>query len=773
MLRAAAEVLARGEQYEDEFRIRRRSDGRILWLASKGRVIRDEVGHARRMVGVNFDITARKLAEDELRRSEERFRLAASSEALTLFEQDNDLRYTWVYPNHPEFPEGNIGRTDRELLPAEEGESLEAVKRQVLETGAGVRREVRVTLPDGTRWYDLVVEPRRDREGAVVGVAGVALDVTSRKEAEELLRERNETVETINRVGPMLSAELDLEKVVQAVTDAATELVGARFGSFFYNVMDERGASYMLYTLSGVPREHFARFPMPRATDLFGPTFRGEGTILIADVKQDPRYGKNSPYFGMPKEHLPVASYLAVPVISRSGGVIGGLFFGHPDAGMFAERDARVVEGLAAQAAVAMDNARLYEEAQKERGKAEAAARENERLYLEAQEANRLKDEFLATVSHELRTPLTAILGWARMLLTNAVGDDGQRRALETIDRNARSQAQIIEDLLDISRVITGKLRLDIRQVEPGEVVRAAVDSVRPAAEAKNVRLQVLLDPQAGPVSGDADRLQQVVWNLLTNAVKFTPKGGRVQVKLERVNSHVEIAVSDTGLGIAPEFLPFVFDRFRQADGSTTRRHGGLGLGLSIVRQLVELHGGTIKAESPGAGEGASFTVSLPLAIVHSASGSGKIDEERVHPKVSGRITFECPPALENLRVLVVDDEEDARELLTLVLTQCKAEVLAVATVAEALAALEQLQPDVVVSDIGMPEADGFELIRRVRQLPREHGGRVPAVALTAYARVEDRMRALAAGYQMHVPKPVEPAELVTVIASLAGWGKG
>ena len=391
----------------------------------------------------------------------------------------------------------------------------------------------------------------------------------------------------------------------------------------------------------------------------------------------------------------------------------------------------------------------------------------------EAEEANRLKDEFLATVSHELRTPLTAILGWSRMLLSGVIDAAGNARALETIDRNARAQAQIIEDILDISRIITGKLRLDIRQVEPGAVIEAAVDAVRPAAEARNVRLQMLLDPQAGPVSGDADRLQQVVWNLLSNAVKFTPKGGRVQVKLERVNSHVEIAVSDTGQGISADFAPFVFDRFRQGDGSTTRRHGGLGLGLAIVRQLVELHGGTVTVASPGEGKGATFTVSLPLSIVHSTSVPVGTTQERVHPKVGGRVAFDCPPVLENLRVLVVDDEADARELLTAVLTLCKAEVLTVATAAEALTALERHRPDVLVSDIGMPEVDGFELIRKVRALPREKGGRVPAVALTAYARVEDRMRALSAGYQMHVPKPVEPAELVTVISSLAGWGKG
>jgi PAS domain S-box-containing protein len=596
---------------------------------------------------------------------------------------------------------------------------------------------------------------------------GIALGI-ERKRAEEELREQADIIETVNRVGQTLAAELDQHKLVQAVTEAATEITGAHFGSFFYNVLDERGASYMLYTLSGVPRSAFAHFPMPRATALFGPTFRGEGTIVIKDVKKDPRYGQNSPYYGMPEGHLPVVSYLAVPVISRSGEVYGGLFFGDPGVGVFTERTARIVEGLAAQAAVAMDNARLYDAAQRARADAEQVAEERERLYRDAQESSRLKDEFLATVSHELRTPLTAILGWAHMLRTAKLDSDSVARAFETIERNARAQSQLIDDLLDVSRIITGKLRIDVRPVNPNTFIEAAIEAVSPSAEVKGVRVQRIMDTGVVTVSGDPVRLQQVIWNLLSNAIKFTPRGGRVQVRLERVNSHIEIAVSDSGAGIAPEFMPFVFDRFRQADGRTTRQHGGLGLGLAIVRHLVELHGGTVRAESAGEGQGSTFTVLLPVAPVYQNHGQ----DERVHPAARETLpSYGCPDRLDELKVLVVDDEPDTRELLKAGLRQCGAEVSAVGSAAEALEAIVANPPDLLISDIGMPGEDGYALIQRVRELPAESGGKLPAIALTAYARVEDRMQALRAGYQMHVPKPVELAELVAVAASLVRRG--
>lgn len=385
---------------------------------------------------------------------------------------------------------------------------------------------------------------------------------------------------------------------------------------------------------------------------------------------------------------------------------------------------------------------------------------------LQAEQANRLKDEFLATLSHELRTPLNAILGWSQMLKSRKTSEDETEKALSIIERSARAQNQLIDDLLDVSRIITGKLRLNVRAVDLTNTITAAVDAARPAAEAKGIRLQILLDPQAEPISGDPDRLQQIVWNILSNAVKFTPKGGRVQVRLERVNSHVEIVISDTGKGIEKEFLPHVFDRFRQSDGSMTRRHGGLGLGLAIVRQLVELHGGQVSVSSEGDGQGATFTVSLPVLPVRREPES-KVP--RVHPAAQNSLANDCPPELADLRILLVDDEADSRELLTVVLESCRAVVTAAGSAAEALEKFQQAKFDIFISDIGMPGEDGFSLIGKIRNLPNERGGGIPAIALTAYARAEDRVQALRSGFQMHLAKPVESTELVAAVANLAG----
>jgi signal transduction histidine kinase/CheY-like chemotaxis protein len=384
----------------------------------------------------------------------------------------------------------------------------------------------------------------------------------------------------------------------------------------------------------------------------------------------------------------------------------------------------------------------------------------------EAERANRLKDEFLATISHELRNPLNAILGWAHMMRVGNLNEANTERAVETIYRNAKSQSQLVADLLDVSRIISGKLRLDVRTVDLLSIVNAAIDSIRPAADAKGIRLITRLDPAAGPISGDADRLQQVVWNLLTNAVKFTPKSGRIQVKVQRLDAHVEIAVSDSGVGIKKEFLPYVFDRFRQADASTTRIHGGLGLGLSIVRQLVDLHGGSVSVLSEGEGKGATFTITLPFVGVVS---DDQEPESVPSTQSDDVLSFAGLPSLEGLKVLVVDDEPDTRELIGEVLRECGSEVISSCSAAEALEALEQHKPDILISDLGMPDEDGYSLIEKIRALPSDRGGDIPAAALTAYARAEDRMRVLRSGFQFHLPKPVDSAELVTVVASLAG----
>ncbi|HYU35887.1 MAG TPA: response regulator [Thermoanaerobaculia bacterium] len=387
-------------------------------------------------------------------------------------------------------------------------------------------------------------------------------------------------------------------------------------------------------------------------------------------------------------------------------------------------------------------------------------------LRRQAEEANRMKDEFLATLSHELRTPLNAMLGWAQVLRLGKLDSEAAARALETIERNARAQAQLIADLLDVSRIITGKLRLDLQPVELPRIIEATLDSARPGADAKGIRLDVSLDRLTSPVLGDADRLQQVIWNLLSNAIKFTPPGGIVMVRLQESGGNAEIRVVDTGAGIRPDFLPYVFDRFRQAESTITRSHGGLGLGLSIVRHLVELHGGSVAVHSEGEGKGAAFTVRLPVrqTIVDDTSAL----EDTID--FTARV-WDSKSMLAGVRVLVVEDEDDTRELLTIALEQCGAQVTAVASVADALASLDRAPPDVLVSDLAMPDEDGFSLIRKIRSRDAGRGGMVPAAALTAYARTEDRVRALAAGFQKHLPKPIDPSEVIAAVASLAGRG--
>ncbi len=599
-------------------------------------------------------------------------------------------------------------------------------------------------------------------DGRTVGRVWSFRDITESRRDQDALRDETRRLELLNQTGAVLSSTLDLPTLLQAVTDAATLLSGARFGAFYYSAAEDAGGAHALHTLSGVSHQEAERLGLPRATPLFGVSSRGEGIVRCDDVRARRGDGPAAPHRDVLEGRLGVRSYLAVPVVSRSGEVIGGLLFGHPEPGVFSERAERLVGGVAAQAAVAIDNARLYEAAQR-------AAEERRQLLDserfargEAERASSMKDEFLAMLSHELRTPLNAILGWAHMLRIKSLGPAELQGGLEVIERNARIQTQLIEDLLDMSRITSGKLSLDVQIIQPAAFIEAALETVRPAAEAKAIALDAALDPGAGPIAGDPNRLQQVVWNLLSNAIKFTGKGGRVQVRLARTGSRVEIAVSDTGIGITREFLEQVFDRFRQADASRTRAAAGLGLGLSIVKHLVEMHAGTVRAESAGEGLGATFVVELPIALAPPGHGPGP------HP-AGAAVTSEFKRSdLAGIKVLVVEDQADARELIRRVLEECDARVLTASTAAEAVAAIQSERPHVLVSDIGMPDVDGYELLRRVRALGPELGG-LPAIALTAFARSEDRTRTLRAGFLVHVSKPVEPSELVAAVAGAAG----
>ncbi|MEA2329132.1 MAG: hypothetical protein QOE68_4091 [Thermoanaerobaculia bacterium] len=854
-------------------------------------------------------------------------------------------------------------------------------------------------------------------------------------------------LDRLAEVARIVSGELDLEKLVQAITDAATELTGAQFGAFFYNVTNDAGESYMLYTISGVPREEFSKFPMPRNTAIFAPTFAGAGTVRSVNIQKDPRYGHNPPYHGMPAGHLPVVSYLAVPVVTREGNVLGGLFFGHEEEGVFSDAEERLAEALAAQAAVAIDNARLYRTLREDRARSAASERryrslvlttptpqavssanaqgnreedspswreltgqsfeemrgrgfldavslsdrervtrawddaiasratfdaqyrlrladgsyrwfasravpvydakgdvgewvstttdihdakvsddarrflakatdlfssslnyeetlktltslavpaiadwctvdiadethpphrrlavahvdpakteyawelyrkypsdpendqvaavmrtgqpqlvstipegmlealvkdeeqlrivhelgifswmivplrsrgrvlgaisfvssdsqrrfteidlrhaeefarrasvaiDNSMLYRDAQEANRAKDEFLATLSHELRTPMTSILGWARLLRMGLPVDE-EKDAVEAIEKSALVQAQLIDDILDVSRIISGKLRVDPVPVDLRTIAEAALTTVHPAAQARNIDILTSFPPALPAVAGDEGRLQQVIWNLLSNAIKFTPRGGTVTVRITSAGSLLRLTVQDTGEGISPEFLPHVFEAFRQQDSSTTRVHGGIGLGLAIVRYIVELHGGRASVESAGAGKGSTFMVELP--VLESASQMALPRAETAARPVTPAL---LPlPSLAGIKVLAIDDQAYTRDIVAAILRRAGAEVTTASSVREALECVAQSAPDVIVCDIAMPQEDGYAFVHELRTNPDAHLASLPVIALTAFGRAEDQESALASGFDDYLKKPVEPADLANAV---------
>jgi signal transduction histidine kinase/ActR/RegA family two-component response regulator len=554
---------------------------------------------------------------------------------------------------------------------------------------------------------------------------------------------RAETESERRRLGLLAEASAVLNASLDpaAITDALARVAVPAFASYcIVTALEEDGSPRFLHAVHEdarvevILREMRERYP-------FGPRHPITEVARSGRPRIIPRFDDSHlRAFADDETHLellrkiPTASSLVVPLNAR-GHTLGVLSFGLAS-GQFRPADLSLAEGLAHRAALALDNARLYHE---------------------AQEASRVKDEFLGVVSHELRTPLNAILGWARMLRTGAVREGAQPRAMEAIERNATQQARLIDDLLDASRITAGKLRLDVSVAELAPVVDSAVQSVTPGATAKEIRIVTSFDPSAIPVLGDPSRLQQVIWNLLSNAIKFTPKGGRIDVRLARAGDEAIVVVTDNGRGIRPELLPHVFERFRQGDGTLTRHSGGLGLGLSIVRHLVEAHGGTVKAESPGQDMGATFTVRLPLAKPKQLT---QADQPAGDPSAPAFM-------LTGVRVLVVDDEPDAREILEEVLSQAGAEVKTAADAAQALDVLIEFMPDVLVSDLAMPGEDGLKLIRKLRARAPDRVASIPAIALTAYTRPEDRVQTLAAGFQMHVPKPVDPTELVVTIASL------
>jgi PAS domain S-box-containing protein len=774
------EEFARGCRTGGPFRAECRfiaRDGRVVWVRGEARLIKDDVGRPLFLQGVAFDITESKQAQaivlrEAVSTTEERYRDLVEQTGAIFWEAELDKPgFTFVsqgaehilgFPvdrwlDDPEFWIGRVHPDDREPV-------VKAWTQARDPQSAGGEFEFRgITASGRTLWLHQKVFTHRAASGEPRRI-GVILDVTDRKEAEEVLRKNAANLQTeadirrtLHRIGTELASQLTLERVVQLATDEATTLTKAAFGAFFYNVINEQGEAYTLYTLSGVPREAFEKFPMPRNTAVFGPTFSGSGIIRLDDVTKDPRYGKNAPYRGMPEGHLPVRSYLAIPVISRSGEVLGGMFFGHSDAGVFTEEHERLAAGIAGWTALAIDNARLYTAAESARAAAETAYAAAERARELAESANRAKDEFLATMSHELRTPLNAVMGWIQILRSGAVTNENRERGLATIERNARAQGQIIDDLLDVSRIVTGKLVLKTAPVDLISVIDGAIEAVGLAISAKQLVVRKHLDSSAAIVVGDGDRLRQAVSNLLTNAVKFTEQGGRIDVRLEARRGMARLQVADDGQGIDPAFLPHVFDRFKQADSSTTRVHGGLGLGLAIVRHLVEMHGGKVGVESGGLDKGATFTIELPLGVAPAEPREAKGQDNDL---------AELLAVLKNAQVLVVDDETDSSEMVASLLSAAGALVVTASSVAEALRAIHDRVPQVVISDIGMPYADGYAFLRELGAIGEPYAS-IPVVALTAYAREEDRLRALAAGFRAHLGKPFESKDLLRRVAEI------
>ena len=674
-----------------------------------------ENGFLVRAWGTQIDITERKQADTALRLSEERFRMLLENvKDYAIFLLDTDarvIRWSVGAENILGYREAEIlGQSGSIIFTPEditEGADKEELNTAVTQ-GQAEDERWHVRKNGTVFWASGIMTSLRDQTGQLQGFAKIMRDFTERKQAEEALRESNTRLQFTLEAGQLGDWDLDL------VTKTARRSL--RHDRIF-------GYDSLLPNWS---YDIFLNHVYPEDRELVDRSFQhtlstaGDWDFECRIIRLD----------------------RSIRWIWAKGSV-----YRDPDGNPI--RLMGIVTDITDRKQAESEREQLLKREQEARAEAEAA--------------NRMKDEFLATLSHELRTPLNAMLGWTTLLRTRKFNEATTVRALETIDRNTKSLQQLIEDVLDVSRIITGKLRLNICPVEIVPIIEAAIETVLPAAEAKNIQIDLGLDASVGAILADANRLQQVFWNLLTNAVKFTPKGGRVEVRLDRINSRIQVCVSDTGQGIAPNFLPYVFDRFRQADSSSTRSHGGLGLGLAIVRHLVELHGGTVRAESQGEGKGATFIVDLPIRAVRIQAS----ELEQLQPQVASEPQM-CALSLEGLRVLVVDDEADARELLTTILTQYGAKVTAVATAGEALETIKESQLDVLVSDIGMPGEDGYTLIRQIRALDPNQGGKIPAVALTAYAGVQDQRQTLSAGFQIHLPKPVNPSQLATVLSNLA-----
>jgi PAS domain S-box-containing protein len=756
-----SQALAQGTQvHAQELQIAR-GDGTRGFVQSGASAVHDAAGNLMAAVVTLTDISERKEAEEKLRFQSRLLDTVGQSVVATDFE--GNITY-WNQAAQSMFgwtSDEVRGRKLLEFLPPPGSESAAREIFMLLQQGQEWRGEFEMLHRDGRVVPILsAVSPVIDETGRVVGMIGTSTDLTERKKAEEGQR-------LLAQAGEVLTSSLDYTVTMESVAQLAVPTLADWCA---VDILSEEGTLQRLAVAHKDPEkakwgfELSRRYPPDMDSEVGVPNVLRTGLPEITTEITDEILVQNidDPELLQIIRELGLRSAIVVPLMAR-GRTLGALTFIYSESGrQYGTDDLELAQELARRAGLAVDNARLYQQAQRARESAEIA--------------NRTKDEFLATLSHELRTPLTAMMGWVDLMSNSQLSPEDHQRALEVIMRSTRTQAQLIEDLLDVSRIITGKLRVNVHPVELRPIVEAAVDTARPAASAKKIDLFVSVQAIPIRVAGDEGRLQQVVWNLLSNAVKFTPVGGRIEISLREVQGQAQIQVRDNGKGISGEFLPYVFERFRQADSSSTRRYGGLGLGLAIVRHLVEMHGGSTLVESDGENQGAVFSVILPLLV---ASGHREAVEENaplplgVLPQAAENSAAQLPPEsgvrLAGMDILMVEDDEDARELLSLVLRREGALVRLAESADEAMELFRQQRPDVLISDIGMPGADGYDLIAQIRSLPVECGCDVPALALTAFARKEDRTRSLEAGFQEHLPKPVESELLILTIQRLAG----
>jgi PAS domain S-box-containing protein len=741
------------------------------WIALSGRIdyTGQDTSEPLGLRGMVRDIDERDGACQVLRQSEQVLRALADSLPQLAWIAQADGAIVWFNQRWYDYtgarPAQAIGWGWQSAIDPDTLPQLSKRWQQAIDSGSPFEMEFPLRGADGQyRWFLGRASALRDRCGEVVSWFGTNTDVDQVKRVEQALRDESKVLELLNSTGSALAAQRDLHSLLRTVTEAATRISGARFGYFFYQ--PEHDADAPLEPASMAPAD------APRACAEQAARALGPGVLRSDDVGADPRYGAQLPRLILAPGQARLRSYLAVAVIARGGDMLGLLLLGHPEPAIFNARSERLLGAIAAQASVAIDNMRLYEAARHAADERKQLLERERSARAQAERTSQTKDDFLANLSHELRTPMSAILGWVQVLQRGDREPAELRRGLQVIERNARAQAHLIEDLLDMNRITSGKVLLEMEALAPQGCIEAAIETVRPAADAKTIRIETCFQSGCGLIAGDPARLQQVFWNLLSNAIKFTARGGWVRIVLQPCADQVEVAIEDNGAGIEAEFIDHVFERFRQGASAHAGQQGGLGLGLSIVKHLIELHGGTVRVTSGGERRGARFSVLLPRADPPLLA----VLAARARARGAGSPLAAC--ALAGVRVLVVDAERDVRDLIAHLLSDCQAQVRTAADAAEAMSACRQAPPQLLISGLGLDDGDGdghgdgdvdsLGLLAQVSALAPRAAGALAAIALSRMSGPEAQRRARAAGFATHLSKPVEPGLLMAAVAALA-----